>query len=229
MLFGGVKVNMSGLGYRLTELFGRWWSQYAVLRFGSRAVVALILARFCLLAVQSYLTTRQLNYLLLTVSEIFTVGLVILARDTKKINLSPVALLATVGGTFYYVLFDFSKYSSLELIAPEYGLWIQCVSIIMQVAAKASLGLSFGLVPANRGIKSAGAYRFVRHPIYASYLVGHVGFILSHFNYFNLAVLAFNWFCQVIRIFEEEKVLRRDPAYVAYASGVRWRLIPGVF
>ena len=229
MSFGDVKANMSGLDYKLTELFAGWWSRYPVLRYGSRAVLAMILLRFCLFAVQSYLSSGQLNYLLLTVAEIFTVGLVIFARDTKKINLSPVALLATIGGTFYYVLFDFSNHPALELIAPEFGLWLQCLSIVMQLAAKASLGLSFGLVPANRGIKTEGAYRFVRHPIYAGYLVGHVGFILSHFNYFNVAVLSFNWFCQIVRIFEEEKVLRRDLAYVAYADNVRWRLVPGLF
>lgn len=99
----------------------------------------------------------------------------------------------------------------------------------MQIFSKASLGFSFGLAPANRGIQQRGAYRFVRHPIYASYLVAHIGFILSFFSFFNLLVLCFNWMCQFIRIFEEEKILRKDPGYIIYARKVRWRLVPGIF
>ena len=36
---------------------------------------------------------------------------------------------------------------------------------------KLSLGRSFGLMPANRGVVSTGMYRLVRHPIYLGYLV----------------------------------------------------------
>ena len=43
------------------------------------------------------------------------------------------------------------------------------------LAAKMSLRRSFGLVPANRGVKVSGAYRFVRHPMYMGGFVFFVG------------------------------------------------------
>src|SRR5262249_43472489 len=51
--------------------------------------------------------------------------------------------------------------------------------MIIQISAKAALWRSFGLVPANRGIKTKGPYRFVRHPMYAGYTLTHIGFLLG--------------------------------------------------
>jgi protein-S-isoprenylcysteine O-methyltransferase Ste14 len=39
------------------------------------------------------------------------------------------------------------------------------------IHARLSLGLSIGLVPADRGIVTRGVYRFVRHPIYTGLLI----------------------------------------------------------
>ena len=43
------------------------------------------------------------------------------------------------------------------------------------MAAKFSLARSFGLAPANRGVKSRGAYAFLRHPMYLGYVVEWIG------------------------------------------------------
>ena len=45
----------------------------------------------------------------------------------------------------------------------------------MVVVGKISLGRSFGLIPANRGIVSTGLYRLARDSIYLGYLITHVG------------------------------------------------------
>jgi uncharacterized membrane protein (UPF0127 family) len=42
------------------------------------------------------------------------------------------------------------------------------------IAAKFTLGRSFGIVPANRGVVVGGPYIFVRHPIYTGYLITHL-------------------------------------------------------
>jgi protein-S-isoprenylcysteine O-methyltransferase Ste14 len=47
------------------------------------------------------------------------------------------------------------------------------------------LGRSFGLLPAQRGLVVVGPYRFVRHPIYFGYLIGHIGFLLVNFSWRN--------------------------------------------
>jgi protein-S-isoprenylcysteine O-methyltransferase Ste14 len=96
------------------------------------------------------------------------------------------------------------------------------------LAAKLFLGRSFGLVPANRGVRESGVYRVVRHPMYAGYMLNQLGFLLMYFSWPNVAIYAAAWTAFWLRAVEEEKFLRADPEYVRYADKVRYRLIPGV-
>jgi len=96
------------------------------------------------------------------------------------------------------------------------------------LAAKLFLGRSFGIVPANRGVKEVGVYRLIRHPMYAGYILNHLGFLLVYFSAWNAAIYAVAWTAFWLRAVEEEKFLRRDPEYRRYADKVRYRLIPGV-
>ena len=57
---------------------------------------------------------------------------------------------------------------------------------VIVIAGKLSLGRSFGLIPANRGVVSTGVYRFVRHPIYLGYLITHVGFVVANPTMWNV-------------------------------------------
>lgn len=109
------------------------------------------------------------------------------------------------------------------------GLLLFTVGALLQVAAKLALNRSFGVAPANRGIKRSGPYRLVRHPMYAGYFVNNVGLLLLMPAFTNLAVYAIAWTAQVLRVLAEERLLTQDPAYRAYAEDVRWRVIPGVF
>ena len=98
-----------------------------------------------------------------------------------------------------------------------------------QIWAKLFLRRSFGIAPANRGIKSDGPYRFVRHPMYAGYLVAHIGVMVLMPSLFNLAVYIVGWWAQILRLKAEEELLGQDPAYREFMGKVRWRLVPGVF
>jgi protein-S-isoprenylcysteine O-methyltransferase Ste14 len=99
----------------------------------------------------------------------------------------------------------------------------------VQALAKLSLRRSFGIAPANRGVKSDGLYRFVRHPMYAGYLAVHIGVLILMPSLFNLVLYIIGWWAQILRLRAEEGLLSRDPAYVAFMGKVRWRLVPGVF
>jgi len=100
---------------------------------------------------------------------------------------------------------------------------------LIQLHAKLTLGLSFGCVPAHRGLKLAGPYRFVRHPMYAGYLIGHVAYLLINPTGWNVAIYALCYCLQIPRILTEERILGRDPAYRAFSQRVRYRLLPGIF
>jgi protein-S-isoprenylcysteine O-methyltransferase Ste14 len=109
-----------------------------------------------------------------------------------------------------------------------------CISVMLfgflfQWAAKMSLGRSFGILPANRGVKTRGPYAFVRHPIYLGYTITHLGFLLYAPTLWNLSVYGAGLLFQVLRIFAEERLLGRDEAYRAFSKAVRYRLIPGLF
>ena len=114
-------------------------------------------------------------------------------------------------------------------LAPDYVTApLILVGTAIALAAKLSLRRSFGLVPANRGVKVSGAYRFVRHPMYTGYVLNHIGFLLLFFSAWILAVYATCWILLYLRVIEEERFLLNDPQYVDYAKNVRSRVIPGL-
>jgi protein-S-isoprenylcysteine O-methyltransferase Ste14 len=124
------------------------------------------------------------------------------------------------------------------LIQPGIDLWPQIamlgVGLVLlgncfQIWAKLFLRRSFGIAPANRGVKRDGPYRFVRHPMYAGYLIAHIGVMVLMPSLFNLAVYIIGWWAQILRLQAEEELLGQDPAYREYLGQVRWRLVPGVF
>jgi len=124
------------------------------------------------------------------------------------------------------------------LIQPGVDLWPQIAALgvglvllgnCFQIWAKLFLRRSFGIAPANRGIKSDGPYRFVRHPMYAGYLAVHIGVMVLMPSLLNLTIYIIGWWAQVLRLLAEEELLAKDPAYRAFMEKVRWRLIPGVF
>jgi len=114
-------------------------------------------------------------------------------------------------------------------LAPDYiTAPLMTVGTAIALAAKLSLRRSFGLVPANRGVKVSGAYRFVRHPMYTGYVLNHIGMLLVFFSVWNLAVYATCWILLYLRVIEEERFLLNDPQYIDYANTVKSRIVPGL-
>jgi protein-S-isoprenylcysteine O-methyltransferase Ste14 len=111
----------------------------------------------------------------------------------------------------------------------DLALALQFGGAVCALAALLTIGRSFGLVAANRGIKTSGPYGIVRHPVYAAYLIVTTGYLLENPSAWNFAVLAVSLLGQIARISCEEEVLSQDPAYVEYRRRVRYRLVPLVF
>jgi protein-S-isoprenylcysteine O-methyltransferase Ste14 len=110
-----------------------------------------------------------------------------------------------------------------------FGDWLVFLGIVLQMASLISLNTSFGVAPANRGIKTTGLYKFVRHPVYASYLVLYIGYVLNNQTWENLLIFVFAMSLQIWRIENEERLLSKSPEYKSYMTRARWKLIPLVF
>jgi hypothetical protein len=74
-----------------------------------------------------------------------------------------------------------------------------------------SLNRSSGLLPAHRGVKSDGLYRWIRHPLYSTYLLAHVGYLASNLSWANFLVVVTGAAFQVVRILQEERLLLQYP------------------
>ncbi|EJZ21676.1 isoprenylcysteine carboxylmethyltransferase family protein [Rhizobium sp. Pop5] len=164
---------------------------------------------------------------LLIISEGAAAFLILTRRPTRNASLRLFDWMVTAVGTLFPLLVSPSAPQPLAPIA-------LCVMVMafgfgLQISAKLTLLRSFGLVPANRGVKIGGPYKFVRHPMYAGYLMTHIGFFLAHPSFWNFAIYATALTAQCFRLLAEERLLKQDPAYVAFMATTRYRLVPFVF
>jgi protein-S-isoprenylcysteine O-methyltransferase Ste14 len=163
--------------------------------------------------------------LLVVVSESLVV-LMALVRRTGSMSEAPVAWIAALVGTFPPL---FVVAQGQSLVSGSIAGMLMLAGLLVSIAAKFHLNLSFGIVAANRGVKRSGPYRVVRHPMYFGYALTHVGFVLLHPAALNIAIYVATWVAMAVRIQCEEQILKQDPVYLDYAGRVHYRLLPGVF
>jgi protein-S-isoprenylcysteine O-methyltransferase Ste14 len=166
--------------------------------------------------------------LLLIVQETCIIGLAVVRRRAHaSVHWeSPDALLAWCG-TLAPILVQPADPAPLPW--PIVGGVLQLLGQELALGATLSLGRSFGIVAANRGIQIGGLYQYVRHPLYAAYLLAFGGFVLAHPSAHNSVVLVIWTSIQIARIHAEERLLSSDPRYAVYAAQVRYRLVPGLW
>jgi protein-S-isoprenylcysteine O-methyltransferase Ste14 len=109
------------------------------------------------------------------------------------------------------------------------GLVLVSLGACGSLAGLLSLGRSFGVRPALRGLATRGPYRLVRHPLYLSYMLADIGYNLQEWNYGTLMLVAAGWAAMIYRIHAEERVLSRDAHWADYTARVRYRLVPGIW
>lgn len=192
-----------------------------------KLLTAAALAVFAFRIIEQYQKTSFWPLLLVLLGEAITIGLVLIAPRPREVSLTPRALITTNAATFYFLFVSVTPGS--QFLPPAVPGVLIMFGIVWQIMAKLTLGRSFGLLPALRGVVVRGPYRLVRHPIYFGYLCTHIGFFCFAASWRNLAVYTVLYACQVIRIIDEERVLAADPEYGNYMKRVRWRLFPGLF
>jgi protein-S-isoprenylcysteine O-methyltransferase Ste14 len=166
------------------------------------------------------------QFVLVAISELLAVALVLIRKPGELVQ-SPYAFLIAILGTAMPLLVR--PIGGTALLPTVLTAVLMFGGLVLSISAKLFLNRSFGIVAANRGIKRGGPYRLVRHPMYAGYFLTQIGFLLGAFTLYNLLAYAVAWAFQVLRIVEEEKLLRRDPEYLRLTQTTRWRVVPFAF
>ncbi len=166
--------------------------------------------------------------LLLLVGESLVVVLTILRRRTNIVDRSAAAAISTTVSLAGPALLRATD-GHAALAPDQVTALVSGLGLLLVVVGKITLGRSFGVVPANRGVVVRGPYSIVRHPIYTGYLVTHASFLLAHPAAWNLSVILIADVALIVRALMEERVLSSDAAYQQYCERVGWHLVPGVF
>ncbi|HJT92723.1 MAG TPA: isoprenylcysteine carboxylmethyltransferase family protein [Mycobacterium sp.] len=100
----------------------------------------------------------------------------------------------------------------------------------MLVVAQNNYAAATITVEAEQPVVDTGLYGLVRHPMYVGALIMMVGMPLALDSYWGLVTLVPGVAALVLRIVDEEKMLRQDLAgYNDYTQKVHYRLVPGVW
>lgn len=168
--------------------------------------------------------TGDWTYLLFFTSETLVAVLFLVRSEPVTVSVDPIDWVLAISATFAPFFLGPAAWG----ILPEAKLMLVAGATI-QIAGLISLNRSFGLVAAKREIKTAGMYRIVRHPLYASYLLSFTGYVLANTSMTNLTVYVVTILLLFFRLLQEERHLALDVQYRAYMSQVRYRVIPFVF
>ena len=199
-------------------------------RLADIAARAAIIVLFSLMAARfgaDFLKTGRMTGLLLLVSEMLVVVLTVVRRSAAAVDRSLRARLLTTLSMLGPPLLQPAEVAAI--LPQAFTVAASVAGLAIVIAGKITLGRSFGLMPANRGVVSSGIYRVVRHPIYLGYLITHVAFLLATPSAWNIAALVAADAALLLRAVCEEQTLSRDSRYRAYQQIVRWRVCPGLF
>jgi protein-S-isoprenylcysteine O-methyltransferase Ste14 len=182
---------------------------------------------FAIAHITNWHRTGRPTGLAFAAQELVLVGFYVIRRRPLDVSRRPTDWVTATLGAYATLLLRPHGHEVLGLG----GLWlcIQLAAAVGAISCILRLGRSFGIVAANRGVCAHGQYRFVRHPMYAFFLVGQISYLLGAVSVFNIGVLVVAVGAQLLRIAAEERVLRGDVAYRAYCDQVRYRLIPGLY
>jgi protein-S-isoprenylcysteine O-methyltransferase Ste14 len=194
-------------------------------RLLAQAALVTLFATFAVVNFNHWRSTGRPSGLGTTVLEGWAAALFLVRRPPREVSTSGLAWIAAPVGSFAMLL----ARPHGGGLSPWLCEGVQVAGLMLAVVSLGVLGRSFGLVAANRGVKTRGPYGFVRHPAYAGYLLTYTGYVAENPSARNIGLYCLVAVFQLVRIREEEQLLSGDSVYARYRSRVRYRVIPLVY
>jgi protein-S-isoprenylcysteine O-methyltransferase Ste14 len=195
--------------------------------FAARFAIGTLFALMSVNLLADFLNTGRITGLLLVVSEALVVVLTITRRPAALVDRSAAAGVVTVMSLAGPPLLRAAH--TAPVVPDLVTAMLSACGLMLVIIGKLTLGRSFGIAPANRGVVIGGPYTFVRHPIYTGYMIAHLAFLIANPTPLNAVVVGLADGALIIRALIEERVLVRDVEYQAYCRRVGWHLVPGLF
>ena len=120
----------------------------------------------------------------------------------------------------------------LSLPLENWAVYLQVlfgIGTAITLFALLSLGQSFSIRPALREVIQKGLYQWVRHPAYLGEGLMGLACMLAGNWLYSIPVFCLMMLFQIIRLQQEENILKNAPEYQEYMQQTRWRLIPGIW
>ena len=156
---------------------------------------------------------------------------VALARPRPRVRdySMPTSIAVAISYAYPYAQVIYLRWSPGEEAWPAGGLALVTLAAGLSFLSLLTIRRRFGVRPALRGLVTSGPYRFVRHPMYLSYVIGDIGYNLEEWNFVTLLLVLIGWASLLYRIHAEERVICQDAAWPGYVAHVRYRLVPGLW
>lgn len=161
----------------------------------------------------------------------FMVLTIALTRPRPKVRDYSTASSIAVGVAYAYPYAQviYLRWSPGYVASPTVGLVLVTLAAALSLVSLLTIGRRFGVRPALRGLATTGPYRFVRHPMYLSYILGDIGYNLQEWNFVTVLLVLIGWMSLVYRVHAEEGLLSQHAEWPAYSAAVRYRLFPGIW
>jgi protein-S-isoprenylcysteine O-methyltransferase Ste14 len=152
-------------------------------------------------------------------------------RPQPKLRDYSVASSVAVGIAYVYPYAQviYLRWSPGHVAWPPAGLVLVTLAAGLSLVSLLAMRRYFGIRPALRGLVTSGPYKFVRHPMYLSYVLADIGYNLQEWNSVTLLLVLTGWASLVYRIHAEERVISQHAEWPAYVALVRYRLVPGIW
>ena len=155
-------------------------------------------------------------------------GLLVLVRiPPRTAMVTPSTLLATAVSIVVPAMMR-PEQPSHGLLA-DAAVVVELLGVTLGQVSRIYLGRRFALLPADRGVVTRGPFRYIRHPIYAGWLILSIGYVMAFPTIRNGLIVMSTLPFILWRIMQEETLLSNDPDFRDYLARTRWRLIPGIY